>query len=1172
MGLYCTYGMPMIKGAIYQLDSIIWRYKKMPSKVFLVYDAYIDRGRNDVSLVFEIRDYDERLKDEAVVSESVRGERRQSASVKGITTSEPNKKYRVMTGDQIALRAKHLKHFLLHFCIQAPGKLPDDSHHALIDLKGRKILPAESAAIEKLRKSIACDRKEGCTIIEYCPKKSGIRGLAYCGNRILPTKALQTVLLNLGYGDEMFYEKFRDDGIYGKRTRLAVSSFCGEINFHEKLYTIVDGRQIETTLDTSGDTISPFIADLIGIKCEKGQERRTYYDFDAPSWDLSRDMQLDLNGVPNELLWLKWRRHISQLQNDMICFKFGTREDFILDDRMTVKGHIKDLGFFGDRTFDAVKRFQEEAAKGARFDAIRQELVYREEATFNGAANGIADTETKDEIKRWYDFAKATMRLKIIAIGDDAPTADLSGMEILAPALGCASLCKPGQETSVLVAIPEGTTEEQLRANLTLFLFFDRPLDPDRPFAFDQGQDNIVPYLPEHGREYKYELRRIAPVTDSDSGMGRLYRGTAKGNVFTSRAEHLDYDFEQYLEVNYDPTVKEAIRKKIGNIFDRKYEGAIQSMTTKKKKLLNLIIALKEDVSPGIYLLRVKGSIDFSPHPIRVFEKEKSEYAVAHLTDIHFATRYDEGEIAAYDPFEYNNPNDRLRDFVRSLKKQNNRREIDFVIITGDIIDYCNHHRPFDYEERDGKRRWLFNEARNLDANWRALHTLLTNDPGIPIPFYISLGNHDLRHNPPSLQNVGNELNLDLKDTEKYPYDLRDTEKFSTIFSEWLWHRYFSDVLLADENAAAFYFHHFCPFSDFNITVDNLNFILMNTGTDKNIFFNDFLHNLDEAVKYLKEIISGNLPPPISVGFNADQCAWLGKTLAERPGGTNVLCLHTPIVNPSIQHVALMEKTIAEQGAATSIHMGGEPKLFISDIEGWGKEDFLDREGWLSDDTTRLFERLAGTPPRNWIPYSDEDFEYIAHKKKMIDDAVEAATAGTGHSGIVHGFKRSFSDFDLHAIKRWKRSPLYKNLTKLYQLKTDPVKRLNESSIDKGRMEVIENLRNGKIKLALTGHTHTNMEVRVERKNGRIRFFVGDYSDSEKNYGYFNGDNDALLLSTISGGFLGRDYYFPWDEKPDNYNLKDHTFRNEYFRAGFRGIRLSSDGQIHKFDIYELRR
>jgi hypothetical protein len=1159
----------MTDETIFQLDSIIQRYQKIPSRVFLVFDAYIDMGKGDVSLAFEIRDYDKDLENEAIVDEPISGDPPKSVAVKGITTKLPNRKYLKMTGGEIAFRASCLKQFLLHFCVQPPGKLPDDSHHALLDIRDYSLVPASTSSLDKVRKAIECARKDSCQIIEHCPKKHDLSGLAYCGNRIEQTRALQTVLFDFGYGDEMFYEKYRDDGIYGKRTRLAVSSLCREINALEKLYTAVEGKPIETTLDTSGDSISAFIRDLILLKCEKGWKRRIHYDFDDPSWDLFRDMQLDRDGNADELSWLKWRRHVAQLQNDMICFKFGAEEDFGEDDRIIDKRHPKGLGYFGERTFDAVKRFQEEAAKGARFDAVRQQLVYREEPTFKGAPNGIVDAETKYEIKRWYDFAKAAMKLQFEEIEDDAPTADLSGMEIVVPSLGCAALCKPGQEISVLVAVSEEVAEEQIAANLALFLFLVQPSDPSRPFAFDQRQDNVVRFEPDSGREKKYELKRATLVAECESGMGRLYQGTKEG-AFSTRAARIDFDFEDYLDKNFAPDVKAEITKRIWKIYDRKYDGIIKSTEAKKKNLWSLVLKLKDETAPGIYLLKVKGGIDFSAHPVRVFEKEKAEYAVAHLTDVHMASRYDDSQIGAYEPFLYNNPNERLRDFIRSLKNEYNRQEVDFVIITGDVIDYCNDHRPYDLEEKDGKKQGIFNEARNIDANWRALHTILTNDPGISVPFYISLGNHDLKHNPESLQDVGNELALEMAEMKKYPYDQQDTERFSTIINHWLVDRYCGDVLFADENAAEFYFRNFCPYTDFVVSVDDLNFILMNTGADKNIFFNDFLHDLKEALKYLGEVVSGNLPPPISVGFTPEQEAWLGKVLAEHADAANILCLHTPIINPEIPHAAFLEKTLAEQGAAPSLALGEDDDVRISDIAGWGCEDFLDRDDWLSDETSILLKQLAGTPPRSWIPYSDDDFKYIAIKKRLIEEAVASVKGDVPLGATERMFKRPFTDADKLAIRKWVKSPLYKNLAVLDGLKGEPGVRHNASSIEKGRAGLIEKIGAGKIKLALTGHTHTNMEIRAERKDGGIRFFAGNYSDSDQNLEYFNKADDALLLTTISGGFLGRDYGFPVDSKPDDYNLRDHKFINVFFRAGYRRLVISSNGEIRKFGVSEL--
>ena len=131
-----------------------------------------------------------------------------------------------------------------------------------------------------------------------------------------------------------------------------------------------------------------------------------------------------------------------------------------------------------------------------------------------------------------------------------------------------------------------------------------------------------------------------------------------------------------------------------------------------------------------------------------------------HLTDLHTAKRNDEildevlkkkskskrsrKEIEA----SYINFNDKLREFIREANKLADNGKLDFVVITGDLVDFAFHG----WED----------EPNVAENNWKIFINIVTGagkekekgkgkekgNPGIKVAIFTSTGNHDWRLHP----------------------------------------------------------------------------------------------------------------------------------------------------------------------------------------------------------------------------------------------------------------------------------------------------------------------------------------------------------------------------------------------------------------------------------------
>jgi hypothetical protein len=124
-----------------------------------------------------------------------------------------------------------------------------------------------------------------------------------------------------------------------------------------------------------------------------------------------------------------------------------------------------------------------------------------------------------------------------------------------------------------------------------------------------------------------------------------------------------------------------------------------------------------------------------------------TDFKFIHATDSHVSRRNDlfrkffrdKGMTDAVN--NLNNPNDRFREFIQYANKLWREGNLDFIMITGDLVDYCFE----DSRKRYGDDNFVFLEDLILGKTGKPD---LVNNEELLVPIFTSLGNHDYRTLP----------------------------------------------------------------------------------------------------------------------------------------------------------------------------------------------------------------------------------------------------------------------------------------------------------------------------------------------------------------------------------------------------------------------------------------
>jgi predicted MPP superfamily phosphohydrolase len=171
-------------------------------------------------------------------------------------------------------------------------------------------------------------------------------------------------------------------------------------------------------------------------------------------------------------------------------------------------------------------------------------------------------------------------------------------------------------------------------------------------------------------------------------------------------------------------------------------------------------------------------------HAIQIVQSTRGGCNFIHLTDIHAAKRNDEilGEVIKVKSRRnrseivdaYINFNDGLREFISIANAMADEGELDFVVMTGDLVDFAFHG----WED----------EPNAAENNWRTFIHLITGagaeqakgNPGLKVAVYTSTGNHDWRLHPydPNLLNYSDSFGLTKEELNNYDYKSYDSREY----------------------------------------------------------------------------------------------------------------------------------------------------------------------------------------------------------------------------------------------------------------------------------------------------------------------------------------------------------------------------------------------------------
>ncbi|MFX1281896.1 MAG: metallophosphoesterase [Promethearchaeota archaeon] len=278
------------------------------------------------------------------------------------------------------------------------------------------------------------------------------------------------------------------------------------------------------------------------------------------------------------------------------------------------------------------------------------------------------------------------------------------------------------------------------------------------------------------------------------------------------------------------------------------------------------------------------------------------------------------------------NPNNQFRKFIKIVNRTILRNEIDFVVLTGDLVDYT-------VLSRLAKKVRKLNEFKYEESNWKIFKDIVLNSKHqkqykgviggeeLLCPIFTTVGNHDYR---------------------PYHYDLTWGEMYTKIglnaAEAIALNELFSaspiSALVKSTMALKGYLAEINPSFNYTLTLGNNDFIFLNTGSD--------------SFKNIRDLITGH---PSVTGVVGKQITYLENIINHKlQNNSNVfLFLHGPPINTGEKKITF--KLFEKKG-------GRVIKEKIDDF----KESMLRKLGQTSSNVRldKIFNVKYGTISTNW--------------------------------------------------------------------------------------------------------------------------------------------------------------------------------------------------------------
>ncbi|MHA1762519.1 MAG: metallophosphoesterase [Promethearchaeota archaeon] len=278
------------------------------------------------------------------------------------------------------------------------------------------------------------------------------------------------------------------------------------------------------------------------------------------------------------------------------------------------------------------------------------------------------------------------------------------------------------------------------------------------------------------------------------------------------------------------------------------------------------------------------------------------------------------------------NPNNQFRRFIKLMNRKVLNNELDFIVLTGDLIDFTLLSKLF-------KSLKKVTSFKFKHTNWKIFKDVILNSPyqrryrgmirgeELLCPIFTILGNHDYRAYHYDLTWAGLYRKMGLNASEAVA--LNEFFSASPI-----------TAILSSELVLRGYFTEINPLFDFSLLLGNNLFIFLNSGSDS------FLN--------LRDLIAGH---PSVTGLTRNQILYLENLIKTRiEKGMNVfLFVHAPPINTAPKPYML------KRNSNKSIEVSGKS---IEDF----KESSLLNNGFTLQDARLddVFNVKFGTIASNW--------------------------------------------------------------------------------------------------------------------------------------------------------------------------------------------------------------
>lgn len=294
-----------------------------------------------------------------------------------------------------------------------------------------------------------------------------------------------------------------------------------------------------------------------------------------------------------------------------------------------------------------------------------------------------------------------------------------------------------------------------------------------------------------------------------------------------------------------------------------------------------------------------------APHSV-YFRDDWHDFQFIHITDLHVSRRLDRFRKFFSDRSmddavrNFNNFNDTLREFIKYANKMHVKGKLDFIMMTGDLVDYI-------FE--DGGKSYHNNNFVFLEQILRGL----TGEPDqvknveLKVPIFTSLGNHDYRveaYYPlftVDLQwPVGNKtmeqfgsVNLTRDEAKVITEDLLNIRGMISTDRA-------IDMIRPDrenqQGTLNYYFRYICSSSSYTVPLGDHRIVMIDGKWDDGTIestWDGIKHYLGFSGEATDNFADGS---PDSVGFNSQDSDLISKAL--QTSGLVVIGVHAPLINP----------------------------------------------------------------------------------------------------------------------------------------------------------------------------------------------------------------------------------------------------------------------------------